>query len=73
MTLQYLSQSASKLASVATNRRTVSSSSENLASNDRMRSTTSLVSHLQGMSRMTDCSPVFRTTLFSRQDLTTSD
>ncbi len=44
MTLQYSLQSASKLASLVINWRTVSSSSENLANNDRMRSTTPLVS-----------------------------
>ena len=44
ITLQYSLQSASKLASVATKRRTISSFSGNLANNDRMRSTTPLVS-----------------------------
>src|SRR6516164_3425498 len=43
MTSRYWWQRASKLSSVATNRRTVSSSSENLASNGRMHSTTSFV------------------------------
>ena len=45
-----------KACTVATNRRTVSSSSENLVSNDRMRSTISLVPY---MNRMTDCSSMF--------------
>src|SRR5271166_322809 len=40
MTLRYSLQSASKLTSLTANRRTVSSSSENLANNVRMRSTT---------------------------------
>src|SRR5207245_393476 len=57
MTSRYSSQSASKSGSVATSWRTVSSFSENLASNDRMRSTISLVLLL---CRTTDCFPVLR-------------
>src|SRR5262245_38073313 len=55
---RYSSHSASKLASMATSRRTVASSSENRPSNDRIRSIISLVPYLQGVDRMTGRSSV---------------
>ena len=69
MTLWYSLQSASKLTSLTANRRTVSSSSENLANNVRMRSTTPLISISEVL---TERLLHDRTTLFPGQDSTIS-